>query len=157
MTGTERHRSRFHTALIASNNSSKYKFRNKPPMHCSHVMHMESHRSRTLDMSQWREAPSQWWEAPSHCTHSTEAANAAAESRLPRTSADTSARAADELPPRKVDELSDATGIVRNDLSTTTAGAESCQSRFCLLRLRTQSFLQSFMPSFSTSIHESLQ
>jgi hypothetical protein len=36
-------------------------------------------------------------------------------------------------------------------LSTTTAGAESCQSRFCPLRLRTQSFLQLFMPSFSTS------
>jgi hypothetical protein len=36
-------------------------------------------------------------------------------------------------------------------LSTTTAGAESCQSRFCLLRLRSQSFLQLFMPSFSTS------
>jgi hypothetical protein len=144
MTGTERHRSRFHTALIASNNSNKYKFRNKPPMHCSHIMRTESHRSRTLDMSQWREAPS-------HYTHSTEAANAAAESRLPRTSADTSAGAADELPPRKVDELSDATGIVRNDLSTTTTGAESCQSRFCPLRLKTQSFLQSFMPSFSTS------
>jgi hypothetical protein len=103
-------------------------------------------------MSQWREAPSQWWEATSHCTHSTEATNVAAESRLPRTSADTSAGAADELLPWKVDELFDVTGIVRNDLSTTTAGAESCQSRFCPLRLRTQSFLQSFMPSFSTSV-----
>jgi hypothetical protein len=58
-----------------------------------------------LDTSQWREAPS-------HYTHSLEAANAAAESRFPRTSTDTSAGAADELPPRKVDELSDATGIV---------------------------------------------
>jgi hypothetical protein len=99
-----------------------------------------------LDTSQWREAPS-------HCTHSTEAADAAAESRFPRTSANTSAGAADELLPRKVDELSDATGIVRNDLSTTTAGAESCQSRFCPLRLRTQSFLQLFMPSFSISVY----
>jgi hypothetical protein len=113
-------------------------------MHCNHVMCTESHRSRTLDTSQWREALS-------HCPHSTEAADAAAESRFPRTSVDTSAGAGDELPPRKVDELSDATGIVRNDLSTTTAGVESYQSRFCLLRLRTQSFLQSFMPSFSTS------
>jgi hypothetical protein len=48
--------------------------------------------------------------------------------------------------------LSDATGIVRNDLSTMTAGAESCQSRFFPLRLINQSFLQSFMPSFSTSV-----
>jgi hypothetical protein len=98
-----------------------------------------------LDTSQWREAPS-------HCTHSTEAADAAAESRFPRTLADTSAGAADELPPRKVDELSDVTGLVRNELSTTTVGAKSYQSRFCPLRLRTQSFLQLFMPSFSTSV-----
>jgi hypothetical protein len=68
-------------------------------------MRTESHRSCTLDTSQWREAPS-------HCPHSTEAANAAAESCFLHTSADTSAGAADELPPRKVDKLSDATGIV---------------------------------------------
>jgi hypothetical protein len=94
---------------------------------------------------------SQWQEAPSHCPHSTEAADVAAESRFPRMSVDTSAGTADELPPRKVDELSDVTGIVRNDLSTTTMRVESCQSRFCLLRLRSLFFLQSFMPSFSTS------
>jgi hypothetical protein len=81
-----------------------------------------------------------------------EVADAAAESHFPRMLADTSAGAADELPPQKVDELSNATGIVQNDLSTMTAGVESCQSRFCPLRLRTQSFLQSFMPSFSTSV-----
>jgi hypothetical protein len=72
---------------------------------------------------------SQWWEAPSHCTHSMEATDAPAESCFPRTSADTSAGAPDELPPRKVDELSPATGIVRHNLSITIAGAESCQSR----------------------------
>jgi hypothetical protein len=80
-----------------------------------------------------------------------EVADAAAESHFPRTSADTSTGAADELLPWKVDELSDATGIVRNDLSTTTMGIKFYQSHFCPLRLRTQSFLQSFMPSFSTS------
>jgi hypothetical protein len=73
---------------------------------------------------------SQWREAPSHCTHSTEAVDAAAESRSPRMSANTSAEALDELPPRKVDELSPMTGIVRHDLSTMIAGVESCQSCF---------------------------
>jgi hypothetical protein len=59
-----------------------------------------------------------------------EAADAPTESHSPRMSMDTSAGALDELPPRKVDELSDATRIVQHDLSTTTAGAKSYQSRF---------------------------
>jgi hypothetical protein len=72
-----------------------------------------------------------------------EAADAAAKSCSPRTSVDTSAGVPDELPPRKVDEFPDATGIVRHDLSTTTVGAESCQSRFLSSTTFSQSFFQS--------------
>jgi hypothetical protein len=44
-------------------------------------------------------------------------------------STDTLAEVPDELLPRKVDQLSLATRIVRHDLSITIAGAESYQSR----------------------------
>jgi hypothetical protein len=63
---------------------------------------------------------------------------------------------ADELPHRKIDDLSDATGIVHNDLSLKTAIPRSYRSCSCPMRLRSQSFFQSFLASFSTSVDHSL-
>jgi hypothetical protein len=59
---------------------------------------------------------------------------------------------ADELPYRKIDDLSDATRIVQNDLSVKTAIPRSYRSRSCPMQLRSQSFFQLFLASFSTSV-----
>ena len=59
-----------------------------------------------------------------------EAADAPTESRSPRTLADISTKAPNELLPQKIDELSDAIGVVRHNLSTLIVGTITCQSHF---------------------------
>jgi hypothetical protein len=101
---------------------------------------------------EWLTATSASWESPRQRVTSTFAHDCATDSPPISKSSAESAEQADELPCRKIDDLSDATRIVQNDLSVKTAIPRSYRSHSCPVRLRSQSFFQLFLASFSTSV-----